>query len=427
MEVRVLDAFGRLIRVEKVASSNDGIVQEEVFLLNVAAKIRRKYLSKELGIVIRNLHQDEIDICAKRLQEEILQVLQIDYEKIANFCEKYDNKRSELENALEFVMKDIYSKEEILGFYKYVYLKEILYGGLGTDADLLDENDFVDKEETSMKLALNFCANLIVVEVLDYQKLYRYFNSYFDLRGNFSHQSTHVEDFLSNFIELCNIVFLQNIGQVINGFRFKIASFLLCDFDVLSLINYFDNYAGSEYKNAILSTNLSLIKHNYLDSYLSGKREQVNNLIFICEKLKGYNKCFDDINITDLNLSLVSIIELLVVNSKGSKNQEITKKVIDNVLTCLLINKTLTGDYLKQKKIIAAIYRYRSCSSHGNPSNFKNALADLLELIEVDDYIGCYSINKNLERKVTGLLVFYIHNVFVMNSHNPLLLEHIKG
>lgn len=429
--LKVYDSLGNTLRIEKTLKYYDTFILEPIFLLNIACKIKETYISKDLGIVIRNLNENEINFCYPRIQKEIKKAMKLGYDLINKIERKYDVAVGELENSIRIIKdcKEI-DFEHIHLFLQYFYPKSIFENVMGEKIIFSSIEDFENQEEISLKLAKNFCSNLIVLEVKNYEHLYKYINSYFGLNNsnnNIYYVNKHTLDFIKGFINLCNVVFFSNIGQDFKKFKFEIKEFSEAEFTVLGLVEFFDNYFNSIYHNKKISKNLKNVKSLFFDLYTNGSKEKINNLIFMSNSFDYDEKFFDDLNFKELNLNLISIIELLLISSKGTNKVEKKVKITDNILICLIVNKKLKDNYDLEKKVIATIYRYRSCLSHGNTSGYKNSLIDLLNLKKIDNYSDIFSEYTNVEIYISKLLVGYIHNIFLMNMNNPLLLEHIRN
>lgn len=421
----VNDSLGKFIREEK-ASEYDWGITESIFLLNFACKIKPIHISKKLGILIRNLSDEEIEYCYQKVSLQIKNAMELGYDKIIKYENAYNEKVGEQTNMQNFYSNGIESNyDEMKAVFIYIYSRQMyLYGKLDSKIKNSEKSDFNNIEEYSNKIAKSICSNLIVLEIKDYKYLYSIFNKYYSLDNDVVRENWIVKKFINNYVKFMNVIFLQSDSYIdITKCNFQIMEFEQFEFDIYEIAKFYDGYYYNRYLDREKSKKLELIRADYIDSYIDNN-ENLNNLLFIVSRMVSDDDDLLEFNYREYNLNLVTILELLLINSKTES--DIVNKFVKNVLICLSINGR-NDNLFEEKAILNAIYRYRSCILHGNYPGYTNAMNDLEKLLEYKP--EDYELNKynTIDYLISKKLNFYVSNIFETISNNKYIIDIIKN
>lgn len=425
-KVIVNDSLGNVLREER-ASEYDWGITESIFLLNFACKIKPISISKKLGIFIRNLSTEEIEYCYPKVSLQIKDAMKIGYDKIVQYENAYNEKLGEQTNMQNFVSNGIeFNLDEMKEAFVYIYSKQMhLYGRLDKKILNSEKCDFDNIEEYSNKVAKGICSNLIVLEIKDYKYLYSIFDKYYSLNNDPVRANWSVKKFINNCIKFMNIIFLQSDSYVDETkCNFQICEFEDFKFDIYEMAKFYDGYYHNLYLDREKSKKLELIRADYIDHYIENNNENLNNLLFIVSRMIKDDSDLLEVNYREYNLNLITILELLLVNSKSEN--EVANKFVKNVLICLSING-YSSDILGEKAILNAIYRYRSCILHGNYSGYTNAMSDLEKLLKYKPEDYEFSKYNTIDYLISKKLNMYVSTVFRTISNNKYIIEIIKN
>lgn len=425
-KLTVKDSLGKFLREEKASEYDWGII-ESIFLLNFACKIKPINVSKKLGIFIRNLSDDEIEYCYPKISLQIKNAMKIGYDKIIKYENAYNEKTGEQSNMQNFYSNGIETNFDAMkDIFVYIYSRQMyLYGKLDEKIENSEKSDFDNIEEYSNKVAKSICSNLIVLEIKDYKYLYSIFNKYYSLNNDVVRANWSVKKFISNCIKFMNIIFLQSDSYVDETkCNFQICEFEDFKFDVYEMAKFYDGYYHNLYLDREKSKKLELIMADYIDSYIENNNENLNNLLFIVSRMVSDDSDLLEFNYREYNLNLITILELLLVNSKSES--EVVNKFVKNVLICLSINGC-NNDILGEKAILNTIYRYRSCILHGNYSGYTNAMSDLEKLLKYKPEDYEFSKYSTIDYLISKKLNIYVSTVFKTISNNRYIIDIIKN
>lgn len=422
----VHDSLGKFLREEKTSEYDWGIT-ESIFLLNFACKIKPIHISKKLGIFIRNLSDKEIEYCYPKISHQIKNAMKIGYDKIIEYENAYNEKAGEQTNMQHFISNGIeINFDEMQEVFVYIYSRQMyLYGKLDEKIENSEKCDFDNIEEYSNKVAKRICSNLIVLEIKDYKYLYSIFNKYYSLDNDVVRANWSVKKFINNCVKFMNVIFLQSDSYVDETkCNFQIMEFEDFEFDIYKIAKFYDGYYHNLYLDREKSKKLELIKAGYIDSYIENNNENLNNLLFIVSRMVSADDDLLEFNYREYNLSLITILELLLVNSNSES--DVANKFVKNILICLSLNDS-NKDFFEEKAILKAIYRYRSCILHGNYSGYTNAMSDLEKLLKYkpEDYeLSKYS---TIDYLISKKLNIYVSTVFKTISNNKYIIDIIKN
>lgn len=425
-KIKIINSLGETIR-EDGYSEYIRVIRESIFILNVAKLIEPQYISKELGIKIRNLNDQELNNCYIKVKDQLIKSMSNGYEKLYECSKYYDATLSEME-AIRFIHNQTKIKE--LGFYQtflnYIYAQSIYsHNHLGINIDFVKEKDFENIEFTSDKLARDICSKIIVLEIEDYQKIYKIMKKYYHLDEDIEKHNMVTNDFIKNFVRLCNILFLEiDSNNDEKDYKFKINPYESFSFEICEIVEFFDGYVNNYFLDNTITNRLDKINSDYIDKFIHCNKENLNNLLFIVSRLSiGKNENYE-FDYREYNLSLISILELLLVSSKNAL--DVKSKFIKNILICLSINDDEI-DIDKEQKILKEIYSYRSCILHGNYSGYTNAMSNLEKCLmyEPEDYeISKYN---TIDYLISRKLNHYVSSIFEILSKNKIMIDVLKS
>lgn len=375
-KTNVFNSFKKEIRQDK-PSKYDHIVIESTFIINRCKKIKTIFLSKQLCVFLRNFNKKEIEFCLPIVSKEIEEFMKVGYDKISKYELLFNTKESEMYNLQSFFKSGIANDfHKMSNAINYIYFKQMYsYKRLDKMVSFSNIEDFESIPKTAKKIAKKICSQFIVLEVVDYKKLYNILNKYYSLKNDISIMNHFANRFIFNFIKLINIVCLENDSHISEeNQNFRIFKFEDFKFKINEYTEFYDGYFHNLYDDKNISKDLFKINSNYIDAYIKNNKENLNNLLFIVSRLDIEDDRRFNFNYREYNLNLISILELLLIDSKSEN--DIQNKFVKNILICASI-VPLNFNYDEEKLILNAIYRYRSCILHGNQSGYKNAVSDL--------------------------------------------------
>lgn len=422
----VTNSLGENIREEKY-SEYDFCISESIFLLNFACKINPINISKQLGLFLRNLSDAEIEYIYPKVATQINNAMKLGYDKIIKYENAYDEKVSEIENMRNFISSGIeVDWDNIKDVFVYIYSKQMfLYGKLDEKIKNCDRSIFENTEDYSNKVAKSICSNFIVLEVRDYKYLYSIFDKYYSLNKDMVRANWGVKEFIKKFIKFINIIFLQiDSHKDDTKCNFQIIEFEDFKFDFNDFTYFYDGFYHNEYIDRNKSKKLNLIKSTFIDSYIENNNENLNNLLFIVSRLIIEDDKSHEFNYREYNLILITILELLLVNSKTENDT--SGKFVKNILICLSLNEP-TKDFKEEKDVVKMIYRYRSSILHGNYPGYTNAMSDLEKKLKYKPESFEYNKYNTIDYLISERLNFYISNVFEVISKNKYIIDILKN
>lgn len=430
-ENKVYNSIDELIRVEPALDYDWGFT-ESIYILNIMKEIRPKYISKELGILIRNLNKKEIEYYYKIIKSQFLELLDFDYDIMCKIENIYDGSLPEIYNTYNFQeklgnIKECYSLKTIM----YLYARQI-YKNNSISKKYFPTaiEELENKDSYAEKIALDISSKIIVVEIKDYSKIYKILDHYYGLNTDSFKMNVFSKSFIKDFIKFCNVVFLESDSTDSEENNiFRIEPIEEYDLNLYKLATFNDGYYHQFYKDKIITKNLNKINSNIIDNYIKNNKENLNNFLFILSKLdikeyEGYDQYYIEYNYKDYNLALVSILELLLVNSKTT--EKIAEKFIKNILICLSINNNL-DDEITEKKIIKEIYSYRSSILHGNLPGYKNSICNLGKLLSYVPEDLEKDKTTTIEKLISKRLNKYVKAVFEVNALNQQIIRLLKS
>lgn len=423
----VRNSLGEIIR-EDNKHEYDSVIDESIYILNVISDIKDINISKELGLILRNVNEKEINYILPKISNQIEKAMKLGFEKIS-VCEHiYDENSGETTNIKNFftVLNDKINFDEAIDIQLYIYSKLISeQNKLNEKLIYSKEEDFSNIKEYSNKLAKIICSKFIVLEVKDYNKLYSIFNKYYFLNNDVVRMNWCTRKFIYNLVKFLNVIFLMNDSHIDEtNCNFNIIEFEQFSFHIYSFVSFYDGYYHNFYSDRNISQNLNKIDSNYIDSYIINNKQNLNNLLFIVSKMYVEDDKTHEFNYREYNLNLISILELLLVNSNDEKN--IKNKFIKNILICLAINNSIKN-LNEEKSILNSIYNYRSCILHGNYPGYTNAMSDLekfLKYMPKDYELTKYN---TIDYLISKKLNYYVSNVFRVISINKNIIDIIKS
>lgn len=421
--------YDSLKRVKVIKQKSiDSVITQSVFLLNIAQKIPVTYISKKLGILIRNLNEEEVDCFYVKVKKQIKEAMSLGFDLLKSIESNYDCSKSEYWNMGNIFRNLKISLDDVGLYFNYIYCKKIsLYGCLNADnkCELILNEDFDDIELSSDEIARRVSEYFIVLEVQNYNNIYKIMNRYYSLNNDLYIEHSFTEKFIYNLIKLCNILFCQTDSHYCEEkFLYKIVPIEKYDFEILNFVCFFDGYAENLFPSTIISDFVRQINSDLIDKYISDNKENLNNFVFLISKLYTSDNKYYEFNYKEYNLNLISILELLLVNSKHSNT--VTNMFVKNILVCLAINDQLS-DFEKEKKIINNIYSYRSCIVHGNYCGYKNFLHNLEKLLDYRAEEYEMSKYNTIEYLISKKLNLYIKSVFDAYSKNNKIVDILKN
>lgn len=403
------------------------LIYESTYILNIACKIKPKFISKELGIVIRNFNEEEINYFYPKIQEKIKNIMKLGYEKVIQLEKSYKKEEGELYNMYYFF--DILGRESddiIKNAFSYIYSKSIYENNsLDKKLKISTKENFVDIDLKSEEIARDICSKLLVVDVKDYNKIYNIINKYYNLNKDIVRMNQHTERFIYNLINFCNIIFLETDSHGDEKkFNFKIENLEYYEFDPYKLAAHFDGYIHNLYEDNCISKKIDKIDNTFIDCYIKNNTDNLNNFLFLISQLKTKDNEYYEFNYKEYDLNLVTIIESVLINS--NRKVDIKEKFVKNILLCLSVNDELT-DYIEEQKIIREIYSYRSACTHGNYIAYKNHIHNLGMLLKYKPEEFEENKISTIEYLISKKLNFYIRNIFEVNSKNNTLVNLLKN
>lgn len=422
----VRNSLGEIIREDK-KSEYDIAITEGIYLLNVAKRIDTIYLSKELGIKFRNVNDKEIEYIFPKISNQIENSMGLDYEKIIKFQKNYNGNLSEQENISLSLSNGIeLNFDEFKLAFNFIYLSLMCQNGNMDDkVNLIKREKFDNINETAITMAKKVSSNFIVLEIENYQKLYTIFNKYYFLNNDVVRMNRYTENFVCNFVKFLNVIFLKNDSHKDEtNFNFKLFEFEKYDFKIYDFISFYDGYFHNVLEDRKISKKLELINSKYIDSYIKNNNQNLNNLLFIVSRMIVEDDKSHEFNYREYNLNLITILELLLVNSKNEN--EVSIKFLKNIMVCLSINENVE-DVNSESKIISAIYRYRSTILHGNYAGYTNAMSDLEKVLKYKPQNFELSKYNTIDYLISRKLNIYVSNVFEVISKNSTIIDILKN
>lgn len=350
---------------------------QRTYFIGIAKALTEKvYLSKKLGIYLRNLNKEEVRKISPFYIEMISKLMETKGEWIEKL-ESLENYPFYIDDFLPLIKNndDIATCMEVSHYLqvKTVY-DQTYFGKLKKTKSYRVEQI----PRLAKKYVQAYLKNLIVIDYDNYEELLEEIRRYYRINPDLIELIYEKGD---NFIH--KLVFL------INRLTFTVdydQHFKFCLEPLLTFLNekstsipklfistyryYYPDEMGKETKTDF---DYFLQKPCYIDSFL--ENYTFFDLIFILDLLgeKGHDE------IRNLNIAFFSIIEKLlihepVITSQGT-DASITKQFIKNLSICHYLN-TNHHDNSKEeiKKQFNILYSYRSSLSHGSDTKVMKAL-----------------------------------------------------
>ncbi len=233
-------------------------------------------------------------------------------------------------------------------------------------------NDYDSKKEKVLAELILFCKSIIVVDVKETDKIIEMNDKYCDMLGEFNYDIESVDDvngkisiFINYFMKVFSALSYNN-NTFLSIYEVK-ANYFYPDRSHLNKI--IGAYLGSELIGLKLYLNF-IESNNLIDKFFTNEK-----LWFKFIKISKTLVVKNEENDLDSIQSYITVLQSLI----APYDENVTKQFIDNICYCVVEELQIKDNTLikKTKKELRNIYNLRSRKSHGNEKREKSAFDKL--------------------------------------------------